>query len=196
MSFDVCTHCGAIVVEGEGHARSLRCRYHGRKYSLDGKFVSMPEFDTTVGFPSEMRHLPSDVPAPRAAAPGADTCRFDEVIAAVQLRARADCCFYELSVITGHVDGLFDKRKLGAVLRQLSRRVPSRTCTRDSQRSWTTPATGLSDSVGEPAVGIAKPGQPAFDLPRDHPNARSVWARSISGSSPTSRSTSIRGDCR
>ena len=55
---NVCTHRGAIVVEGEGHARSLRCRYHGRKYSLDGKFVSMPEFDTTVGFPSEKDNLP------------------------------------------------------------------------------------------------------------------------------------------
>src|SRR5258706_12677758 len=55
---NVCTHRGAIVVEGEGHARSLRCRYHGRRYGLDGKFVSMPEFDTTIGFPSEQDNLP------------------------------------------------------------------------------------------------------------------------------------------
>src|SRR5689334_2203484 len=55
---NVCTHRGAIVVEGEGHARSLRCRYHGRRFGLDGKFVSMPEFDTTVGFPSEKDSLP------------------------------------------------------------------------------------------------------------------------------------------
>src|SRR5437763_10497332 len=54
---NVCTHRGAIVVEGEGHARSLRCRYHGRRFGLDGKFVSMPEFDTTVGFPSEKDNL-------------------------------------------------------------------------------------------------------------------------------------------
>ena len=39
---NVCTHRGAIVVEGEGHARNLRCRYHGRRFALDGKFVSMP----------------------------------------------------------------------------------------------------------------------------------------------------------
>src|SRR4051812_43968665 len=54
---NVCTHRGAIVVEGEGHARNLRCRYHGRRFALDGKFVSMPEFDTTVGFPSEKDNL-------------------------------------------------------------------------------------------------------------------------------------------
>ena len=34
---NVCTHRGAIVVEGEGHARSLRCRYHGRRFGLDGQ---------------------------------------------------------------------------------------------------------------------------------------------------------------
>src|SRR5947199_118229 len=56
---NVCTHRGAIVVEGEGHARNLRCRYHGRRFALDGKFVSMPEFDTTVGFPSEKDNLPN-----------------------------------------------------------------------------------------------------------------------------------------
>ena len=55
---NVCTHRGALVVEGEGHARSLRCRYHGRRFALDGKFVSMPEFDTTEGFPSERDNLP------------------------------------------------------------------------------------------------------------------------------------------
>src|SRR5688500_13430149 len=55
----VCTHRGAIVVEGEGHLKSLRCRYHGRRFGLDGKFLSMPEFDTTVGFPSEKDSLPA-----------------------------------------------------------------------------------------------------------------------------------------
>src|SRR5687767_4083116 len=56
---NVCTHRGALVVEGEGHLKTLRCRYHGRRFGLDGKFVSMPEFDTTVGFPSEKDNLPT-----------------------------------------------------------------------------------------------------------------------------------------
>ncbi|MGQ0561259.1 MAG: aromatic ring-hydroxylating oxygenase subunit alpha [Gemmatimonadota bacterium] len=55
---NVCTHRGTIVVEGEAHLRGLRCRYHGRKFALDGSFVSMPEFDEVEGFPSEADSLP------------------------------------------------------------------------------------------------------------------------------------------
>ena len=54
---NVCTHRGAIVVEGEGHLKTLRCRYHGRRFGLDGKFNAMPEFETTVGFPSSKDDL-------------------------------------------------------------------------------------------------------------------------------------------
>jgi choline monooxygenase len=56
---NVCTHRGTLVVEGEGHARSLRCRYHGRKFDLCGRFVSMPEFDDVEDFPTpadDLRH--------------------------------------------------------------------------------------------------------------------------------------------
>ncbi len=55
---NVCTHRGALVVEGEGHLKGMRCRYHGRKFRLDGSFSSMPEFDGVVGFPSEKDSLP------------------------------------------------------------------------------------------------------------------------------------------
>ena len=55
---NVCTHRGALVVEGEGHVKSLRCRYHGRKFGLDGCFVSMPEFGDVEGFPTKADDLP------------------------------------------------------------------------------------------------------------------------------------------
>jgi choline monooxygenase len=55
---NVCTHRGALVVEGEGHLKSLRCRYHGRRFALDGSFVSMPEFDETKNFPTAADCLP------------------------------------------------------------------------------------------------------------------------------------------
>lgn len=42
---NVCTHRGNLLIEGEGHAQALRCRYHGRRFGLDGRFLSMPEFD-------------------------------------------------------------------------------------------------------------------------------------------------------
>jgi choline monooxygenase len=55
---NVCTHRGALVVEGEGHVRHLRCRYHGRRFELDGRLRSMPEFDDVEGFPSSSDDLP------------------------------------------------------------------------------------------------------------------------------------------
>jgi choline monooxygenase len=55
---NVCTHRGNIVCEGAGNANHLRCRYHGRRFNLDGTFKSMPEFDGVEGFPSQKDHLP------------------------------------------------------------------------------------------------------------------------------------------
>src|SRR6476646_1762801 len=55
---NVCTHRGNLVCEGAGTERQLRCRYHGRRFELSGKFVSMPEFEGVVGFPSSADNLP------------------------------------------------------------------------------------------------------------------------------------------
>jgi choline monooxygenase len=54
---NVCTHRGNIVCESEGVLHHLRCRYHGRRFALDGRFVSMPEFEETRDFPGERDHL-------------------------------------------------------------------------------------------------------------------------------------------
>jgi choline monooxygenase len=55
---NVCTHRGNIVCEGPGTERQLRCRYHGRRFELGGRMVSMPEFDGVIGFPSPADDLP------------------------------------------------------------------------------------------------------------------------------------------
>lgn len=55
---NVCTHRGSLLVERGGNERYLRCRYHGRRFGLDGSFQSMPEFEGVAGFPSESDHLP------------------------------------------------------------------------------------------------------------------------------------------
>src|SRR6059036_4186822 len=55
---NVCTHRGTVVVEGAGHEQQLRCRYHGRRFTLDGRFHSMPEFEETKDFPSPADDLP------------------------------------------------------------------------------------------------------------------------------------------
>jgi choline monooxygenase len=81
---NVCTHRGAILCEkarvfggtpppaspaergvyssvAPATPAGLRCRYHGRRFGLDGRFLSMPEFEGAVGFPTrddDLRHVP------------------------------------------------------------------------------------------------------------------------------------------
>ena len=54
---NVCTHRGMKVCEGAGNERFLRCRYHGRRFGLDGSFKSMPEFEDACNFPSAADNL-------------------------------------------------------------------------------------------------------------------------------------------
>jgi len=56
---NVCTHRGKILVEAACSANLIRCGYHGRRFSLDGKFLSMPEFDGVENFPSASDDLHS-----------------------------------------------------------------------------------------------------------------------------------------
>jgi choline monooxygenase len=54
---NVCTHRGAILVEKDCEVNGIRCRYHGRRFGLDGKFLSMPEFEEVKNFPTEKDSL-------------------------------------------------------------------------------------------------------------------------------------------
>lgn len=54
---NVCTHRGALVAEQPGMEAHLRCRYHGRRWNLDGTFQSMPEFEQTRNFPQPCDNL-------------------------------------------------------------------------------------------------------------------------------------------
>ncbi|MDM7921918.1 MAG: SRPBCC family protein [Pyrinomonadaceae bacterium] len=49
---NVCTHRGKVLVEEPCEASLIRCGYHGRRFSLEGKFLSMPEFEGVEDFPS------------------------------------------------------------------------------------------------------------------------------------------------
>ncbi len=55
---NVCTHRGNLLVESECHTQQLRCRYHGRRFGLDGSFVSTPGFEEALDFPSQEDNLP------------------------------------------------------------------------------------------------------------------------------------------
>ncbi len=54
---NVCTHRGTVLCPGAGVESVLRCRYHGRRFALDGRMLSMPEFEGAEGFPSAADHL-------------------------------------------------------------------------------------------------------------------------------------------
>jgi len=55
---NVCTHRGKILIETPCEANLIRCGYHGRRFDLNGKFLSMPEFETVKNFPSDADNLP------------------------------------------------------------------------------------------------------------------------------------------
>ena len=54
---NVCTHRGMRLALEPCNKKSLRCRYHGRTFNLDGTVRHMPEFDQAIGFPSQDDHL-------------------------------------------------------------------------------------------------------------------------------------------
>lgn len=54
---NVCTHRGNILVDHACHQNEIRCRYHGRRFRLDGGFLRMPEFEGVANFPSEQDNL-------------------------------------------------------------------------------------------------------------------------------------------
>jgi choline monooxygenase len=56
---NVCTHRGNILVQKSCASKNIRCGYHGRRFDLSGKMVSMPEFDGAKNFPSASDHLPA-----------------------------------------------------------------------------------------------------------------------------------------
>jgi len=58
---NVCTHRGNLVVYEPCKLKQMKCRYHGRLFSLDGKFISMPEFREVQNFPTvddDLHQLP------------------------------------------------------------------------------------------------------------------------------------------
>ncbi len=86
---NVCTHRGMKLCEGAGNERFLRCRYHGRRFGLDGKFQHMPEFEAATDFPTESDHLAA-VPfaqwGPLLFASASAGASFDEVLGPVMDR--------------------------------------------------------------------------------------------------------------
>lgn len=54
---NVCTHRGNVMIERPCKVNDIRCKYHGRRFHLNGKFLSMPEFKEVNNFPTEADNL-------------------------------------------------------------------------------------------------------------------------------------------
>ena len=54
---NVCTHRGNLLIEKPCKLNDIRCKYHGRRFHLDGKFLSMPEFKEVIEFPTKVDDL-------------------------------------------------------------------------------------------------------------------------------------------
>lgn len=86
---NVCTHRGMTVAESGGNQRFLRCRYHGRRFGLDGCFQHMPEFEGVCGFPTEaddLRRIPFGAWGPLLFASLDPRCTLDELLEPVNER--------------------------------------------------------------------------------------------------------------
>jgi len=170
---NVCTHRGSLVVEGEGHLKSLRCRYHGRRFAMDGSFVSMPEFDGAQNFPTpadDLPRLPLHQWGPLLFTGIEPVIPFDEWIAPVKARAgwlpldqfRREATTSRDYLINAnwalYCDNYLEEFHIPYVHQGLS-----------EQLDYNAYYTEVFPS-GSLQMGIAKPNETVFDLPAGHPD--------------------------
>jgi choline monooxygenase len=176
---NVCTHRGTVVCEGETHAKHLRCRYHGRRFALDGRMTHMPEFEGVENFPSPTDDLPQ-LPLERwgpFAFTGLDpACGFEEWIGPVRERcgflplaeARLDPASSRDYLIDAgwalYVDNYLEEFHLPYVHASLSQALDYAT-----YRTETYPWCSLQ-------LGTTKEPKDAFALPAGHPDSGTLVA--------------------
>jgi choline monooxygenase len=162
-------------VEGPSHEQQLRCRYHGRRFTLDGKFHSMPEFEATRDFPSaddDLRPVALDrferflMVALDPAMP------FDEV--AGGMRARLAGLPFERLAYDGasardyhvganwalYIDNYLEGFHIPYVHNSLAATLDYGAYAVELER------------YAVLQLGVAKPGEPSFALPPAHPDAK------------------------
>jgi choline monooxygenase len=170
---NVCTHRANLIVEGEWTLDSLRCKYHGRRFHLDGTFAFMPGFEKAEGFPSEKDYLPR---IPIAAWRGllftslAPTVSAEETVAPIEKRLEglgvADwtlepAASYELDIEANWV--LYNENALeGLHLPHVHRSYSGKDGVLSPETElWDQGSLQIDHGVGD---GVY------FDLPEDHPD--------------------------
>ena len=170
---NVCTHRGNIVVEGPGNERHLRCRYHGRRFGLDGCFQHMPEFERAKDFPmkaDDLRQVNLGAWGPFLFAALAPAVSLDELLAPLKARLGwlplRECAFdagrsREFLVRANwalYCDNYLEGFHIPFVHAGLNEAI-----------DYGSYATELF-AGGSLQLGVAKGGEEAFDLPRESPD--------------------------
>ena len=86
---NVCTHRGNLLCTEPAELQALRCRYHGRRFTLEGRMVAMPEFEGLHDFPTpadDLAQVPLGRLGPLVFAGLNPAFSFDELIAPVRER--------------------------------------------------------------------------------------------------------------
>lgn len=89
---NVCTHRASVLVDAPCRATAIRCPYHGRRFDLAGRALTMPGFDGVVDFPAPADHLSELALASwhgHAFASLAPAAPFAEVFAQIDIRLPA-----------------------------------------------------------------------------------------------------------
>ena len=168
---NVCTHRGTLVVEGPGHEQQLRCRYHGRRFTLDGKFHSMPEFERTKDFPSasdDLPRIPLGVWTRFLMVALAPAMAFDELMA--PMRARLEGLpFRELAYDAGGARDYFVNANWALYVDNYLEgfHIPYVHSSLATTLDYGEYAVEL-ERYSVLQLGIAKEGEPSFALPAGH----------------------------
>lgn len=171
---NVCTHRGKILAEAPASARAIRCGYHGRRFDLTGCLLAAPGFEDAPDFPTPSDHLPQAHAAthdplvfaaltPRLSleallAPSRERLR-DLWPAPLRFDARRTRSYRIAAHWALYVDNYLEGFHIPYVHTELAR-----TLDLESYQTDLFPQASLQ-------TGLAAPGEPAFDLRADHPDA-------------------------
>lgn len=168
---NVCTHRGNIIVTKSGKYANLICGYHGKCFDLDGNYKSMPAFEGAVDFPGDKDNLAnvelerlgpwkfislaSDVDFKTVIGPLLDRMswfEFDKLTLASDLSNT-----YEVDVNWAlYCENYLEGFHIPFVHEQLNKALKF--------SEYTTEVFDYCNLQ----VGVAKDGEPYFDLPIDH----------------------------
>ncbi len=169
---NVCTHRGNLLVAEPCAAPSIRCRYHGRRFRLDGRFESMPEFDEVDGFPSaadDLPQLPTGALGPVAFASLDPAVDFDAWLAPV--RERLGWLPVDEFRFDGATEYAFDANWALYCDNYLEGfHIPFVHPALNKALDYSAYETELIPH-GVLQIGNAEPGEPTFELPDGHPDA-------------------------